>query len=114
MHELLWGQFWEGLGSSFLLIFFNSIGDKTFIMVTTLTTQVNKFILYLVACSAMVFMHVLSVVLGTFFAYLIPKWIIEILVIILFTLFGLFFIFKAFRAPNKRKEKKPENSHDQA
>jgi putative Mn2+ efflux pump MntP len=62
----------------------------------------------------MVFMHVLSVVLGTFFAYLIPKWIIEILVIILFTLFGLFFIFKAFRAPNKRKEKKPENSHDQA
>lgn len=86
-----------------MLVFFSSIGDKTFIMVTTLTTQVNKVILFIVASSAMVLMHIMSTILGTFFAYLIPQWIIEMVVIILFTLFGLFFIFKGMRAPNKRK-----------
>lgn len=42
----------------------------------------------------MSFMHALSTVIGAFFAYLIPKSIVQYLVIGLFSTFGIMMIYK--------------------
>jgi putative Ca2+/H+ antiporter (TMEM165/GDT1 family) len=84
-----------GLTQSFVVIFFSEIGDKTFIMVTLLAPQVNKFYLFLTASFAMSLMNCISVVIGAFFAYLIPKFVISIVVILLFTGFGSMLLYKS-------------------
>ena len=52
------------------------MGDRTFIMVMLLASQVNKFYLFLAASMVMSLMHTLSTLIGAFFAYLIPKKVI--------------------------------------
>lgn len=78
-----------------MVIFLAEIGDKTFIMVTVLSSTVNKFYLFLMASLATAVMHCVAVMIGTFLAYLIPKSVIQIIVIVLFTFFGGVMFYKS-------------------
>lgn len=49
-------------------------------------------------------MNCISVLIGAFFAYLIPKSIISIVVISLFTGFGLLLLYKAYRGKEEGGE----------
>eukprot|EP00347_Sterkiella_histriomuscorum_P002671 403367248 len=89
-----WEDFQLGAYQSFVIIFLAELGDRTFIMVTLLASQVNKFYLFLAASMVMTLMHALSTVIGAFFAYLIPKRVVQYLVIGLFTTFGFLMLYK--------------------
>ena len=73
-------------------------------MVTILAPQVNKLYLFLTASFAMSIMNCISVLVGAFFAFLIPKSIISIVVISLFTGFGLQLLYKAYKGKDDDEE----------
>lgn len=91
-----------------MIIFLAELGDRTFIMVMLFSTYVNRLYLLIFACVAMVAMHTLSTLIGAFFAYLIPKNIIQILVIILFTSFGLLMLYKGCFPKSKDDDESDE------
>ena len=70
------------------------LGDRTFIMVTLLSSQLNKLSLFLAASMVMTIMHAISTLIGAFFAYLIPRTVISYLVIGLFLSFGFLMLYK--------------------
>lgn len=76
------------------MILVAEIGDRTFIMVTLFSSQLNKLGLFIAASCVMVSMHTLSTLIGAFFAYLIPKNVISIVVIVLFFSFSMMMFYK--------------------
>ena len=73
-------------------------------MVTLLAPQVNKLFLFFTASFAMCLMNCISVLIGAFFAYLIPQIVISIIVIALFTGFGLILLYKAYKGKGEDEE----------
>jgi len=71
--EGIWRNFYQGLTQSFIIIFLAEIGDRTFIMVTLLTSQMNKMTLFLIASFGMSLMHIISVLIGAFASFIIPS-----------------------------------------
>lgn len=102
--DRLWGDFSTGVTQSFFVIFLSEIGDKTFIMVTVLASSVNKFSLFLMASLATAIMHTVSVMIGAFLAFLIPKMLIQIIVISLFTGFGLAMLHRSYNIDKQKEE----------
>lgn len=56
----------------------------------------------------MCMMNCISVLIGAFFAYLIPQSIISIVVVVLFTVFGLLLLYKAYTGEADNKEDEDE------
>jgi Ca2+/H+ antiporter, TMEM165/GDT1 family len=86
------------------VIFLSEIGDKTFIMVTVLSSTVNKYQLFIMASIATAIMHVLAVMIGAFLAYLIPQMLIQIVVIVLFTGFGIAMLYRSYNSAQQKEE----------
>ena len=85
--------FTAGLYESYALIFFSEIGDKTFFMITCLSTKFNRFLLFIFAALAMNIMNAVSVLIGAVFPLLMPRIAIQYLCIVLFLGFGLKLIY---------------------
>jgi putative Ca2+/H+ antiporter (TMEM165/GDT1 family) len=77
-------------------------------MVTVLASSVNKFSLFLMASLATAIMHTVSVMIGAFLAYLIPKTLIQIIVITLFTGFGIAMLYKSSNMDKQKEEQDAE------
>lgn len=86
-------QFLIGLSQSYFLILFSEVGDKTFFLITVLSSKFNRIILFLVSALAMNIMNAVSVGIGSIFPLFLPKIVISIVVIILFLVFGLRMIY---------------------
>ena len=76
------------------MIFLAEIGDKTFFLVTLLSSKMNRILLFLFASLAMNLMNALSVCIGAIFPLFMPKILISIVVISLFLGFGLRLLWK--------------------
>ena len=64
-------------------------------LVTVMSSKVNKLILFGLACLGMLIMHTVSVTIGAAITLIIPQSVIQIIVVVLFLGFGLFFFLKA-------------------
>lgn len=56
----------------------------------------------------MTLMNCISVLIGAFFAFLIPKFIISVVVIALFSGFGLLFMYKAYKGDDGDDDERAE------
>ena len=88
------------------MIFTAEIGDKTFFLVTLLSTKLNRFLLFLFAALAMNIMNALSVCIGSVFPLFLPKSVISVIVIVLFFGFGLKLLFDAFKGKEEDEDEK--------
>jgi len=62
----------EGFWASFSMIIVSEIGDKTFFIAAVLAMKHSRFIVWLGAAGALLFMTILAVVFGSIFQYLSP------------------------------------------
>jgi len=86
----------------------SEIGDRTFILVTIFSQKLNKLGVFIVGSLAMVVMHVVSVLIGAAFPYLLSKTVTELICVVLFLGFGIFLVYQAIFDDDDDREKERE------
>ncbi|PYI02528.1 UPF0016-domain-containing protein [Aspergillus sclerotiicarbonarius CBS 121057] len=83
------GTAFHSLLFSFTMIIVSEIGDKTFLVAALMAMRHPRLLVFSAAFSALIFMTVLSAVLGHAVPTLIPKSVTKLLAAVLFLVFGL-------------------------
>ncbi|KAI2816695.1 hypothetical protein CBS115989_6623 [Aspergillus niger] len=83
------GTAFHSLLFSFTMIIVSEIGDKTFLVAALMAMRHPRLLVFSAAFSALIFMTVLSAVLGHAVPTLIPKSLTKLLAAVLFFVFGL-------------------------
>jgi putative Ca2+/H+ antiporter (TMEM165/GDT1 family) len=108
-------HFWEGLLSSFGIIFLSEIVDKTFILLIFFSTKIPKLELFFIASSSLVTMNISAVVIGFMVPILFYRWLVEWVALISFLFMGVFLFYDNSQKKNKtidEKLKKYKKKHD--
>jgi putative Ca2+/H+ antiporter (TMEM165/GDT1 family) len=89
---------WRLIVSSFTMIFFAELGDKTQISIFALATNRGSFLsIFTGAVSALILTTLLAVVLGGAVGRFVPEKVMKIFAGSVFLLFGAFTIYGALR-----------------
>jgi len=96
-------MWWEALLASFGLIFVAELGDKTQIIILTLSAKYGFKRVFLGAAAAFTILNVLAVSVGVLFYEFIPETVLKYLVSAIFIIFGILALL-----PRKEKTEEEE------
>lgn len=88
-----WHKAMAGIGYSFLFIFLSEVGDKTFLFIVLYATKMNPVKLLIVSSLGICTMHILGVLVGDVFQYVLSPFWIKLITVVSFFIFGVVLIY---------------------
>ena len=95
-------SFWESFTYSFGVIFISEIGDRTFLLTIFFTMRSTPLLVFAIASLCMLFMNLISLLVGYALPIFLYKDLIDWIGVILFLIFGIKLLYDSYHMEEKK------------